>query len=306
MASVSETLTPPLDRPKSGWFNKLIVLATVGLVVGPILLPALKRERAKWRLAAAMNEVEIGGDGSLADNLEKASAELGDLKEHHDFWVFLTKQALEEDFERVPEVIRDAKESGAAYGELANYAIGWLSVRDSYRTASTLVEIQELVLDKQLRANPIVRNDLAYRRALVADDLDLALTDINEAIEAYPNDASFRDTRAWVLYQMGRPIEALEDADHAVEKFEETLEEQEEFNASLLGQFASFLESFVGGPMSGSDTLTRSEAGEVLWTQGVLRYHRMRILESLGREEEAHADLDWLVQKRLPTNSKLH
>ncbi|MDX1927391.1 MAG: hypothetical protein SFV81_12795 [Pirellulaceae bacterium] len=52
--------------------------------------------------------------------------------------------------------------------------------------------------------------------------------------------------------------------------------------------------------------LTRSKASSLLWSQGVMRYHRAMILEKLGRSQEAEADWQWIEEKRLPPDDRLH
>lgn len=52
--------------------------------------------------------------------------------------------------------------------------------------------------------------------------------------------------------------------------------------------------------------LTRSKAGSLLWSQGVMRYHRAMILEKLGRSQEAEADWKWIEENRLPPDDRLH
>ena len=52
--------------------------------------------------------------------------------------------------------------------------------------------------------------------------------------------------------------------------------------------------------------LTRRNAGIALWSRGVLRYHRAKILEKLGRIDEANDDWKWLDEHHLPPDDRLH
>lgn len=220
-------------------------------------------------------------------------------------------------------------------------------------------------------------NTLAYARAVAHRELDEALVDINEALTYAPQDPSLRDTRAWVLYQLGKYEEALVDADFAVKEMEKptllnwlnsqmtqaataapraqaaqkekeaddakdkeftaddnkavaatekttdktaettaqdskrttgsTLTEEEkqaEFDAEkhireLLGLDAS-------SKIKEKTYLTELTADPTIWTRGVIRYHRAKILEKLGRSEEARADWDYLESNHLPPDDRLH
>jgi len=61
--------------------------------------------------------------------------------------------------------------------------------------------------DKVLELNPdnySVLNNYAYYLSLDKKDLDKALSYIEKVIAKYPNELTFADTYAWVLYQMGK------------------------------------------------------------------------------------------------------
>ena len=65
--------------------------------------------------------------------------------------------------------------------------------------------------DRALAADPtneLVNNNYAYSLAQRGERLEDALAMANVAVEANPTSASFLDTKAWVLYQMGRYDEA--------------------------------------------------------------------------------------------------
>ena len=212
-------------------------------------------------------------------------------------------------------------------------------------------------------------NMLAYARAMALRELDEALVDINEALTYAPQDPSLRDTRAWVLYQMGKYEEAFVDADFAVKEMEkptlmnwlnskmvqaatasprasavrdekvkpdgdsatateateeETVEEKTAQKTSaaeptqsdvLDKKQAEMEEDQVIRDLMGFDLypsskekayLTEITADPTIWTRGVIRYHRAKILEKLGRSEEARADWDYLESNQLPPDDRLH
>ncbi len=216
-------------------------------------------------------------------------------------------------------------------------------------------------------------NSLAYARAVALRELDEALVDINEALTYAPQNPSYRDTRGWVLYQLGKYEEALVDADFAVTEMEKpTLlnwlnsrmtqaasaapranamrdekakPEGKNADETATGSTATAEEKFaeqVTAPDSkqiANSALTEAEqqaeieadkhikellgldltprikekvylteltADPILWTRGVIRYHRAKILEKLGRSEEARADWDYLERNQLPPDDRLH
>lgn len=62
-----------------------------------------------------------------------------------------------------------------------------------------------LALDKD---NALALNNYAYFLSLRGEDLERALAMAERAVELKPNNASYIDTKAWVLHQMGRNEEA--------------------------------------------------------------------------------------------------
>lgn len=62
-----------------------------------------------------------------------------------------------------------------------------------------------------------IKNNYAYFLALIGDRLNDALRMAKEAVDAEPNNGTFVDTYAWVLYQMGRKREALVQIEKAVQ-----------------------------------------------------------------------------------------
>ncbi len=187
-------------------------------------------------------------------------------------------------------------------------------------------------------------NTLAYARATALRELDEALVDINEALTYAPQDPSLRDTRGWVLYQLGKYEEALADADFAVKELEKptlmnwlnsraaeaasaapnssptATRGLKEPHAGEIAQDPASIDTTKNNDQSGEAStasplstgteeksyLTESTADPTIWTRGVIRYHRAKILEKLGRSDEARADWDYLESNRLPPDDRLH
>jgi tetratricopeptide (TPR) repeat protein len=210
-----------------------------------------------------------------------------------------------------------------------------LELRDDF--AATLAAYKLSLGDKFVRsANNL--NSLAYARALAKVELDQALIDIDEALSYHPNESALRDTRAWIYYQLGRYEEALVDADFSVTAkespsilnwWEKSMERflassklpkpEAELEASgegvsqseaESGEVAELVTGEIESPIVMLDPpknyLTRSGANNVLWSLGVMRYHRAMILDKLGRSQDAEADWKWVEENRLPPDDRLH
>lgn len=286
-------------KQRFSW-NGLIVALTISLVLIPVIFGQLDRSIANWHLASAANALQFGEDGA-DEQLRRAEQAFPELEKLHDYWLVRIMQALLESPSQVPEIVSRAKQSQMDYLSLGQYALQRL---ESIRQYAEAVEVLELMLNEVQRSDPTMLNQLAYFRSLAAVDLDRALADINQALEHYPENEAFRDTRAWVLFQMGKPVEALEDAEFAVSKLEELKTRLEE---DPLTRWSMWLQdsSAQRQPTDPTEALTREEANPILWNEGVLRFHRAKILESLGRDEQAQQDWAWLKENRLPLDGEL-
>lgn len=79
----------------------------------------------------------------------------------------------------------------------------------------------------------------------------------------------------------------------------------EDESSSLINSLYKFA-SGKAEPISEDGLLTAPEAGQLLWSAGVCHYHRAKILEGLGRSEQAEPDWQWLKQNKLPADDRLH
>jgi hypothetical protein len=264
------------------------------------MLGRLDQEIAGWHLAAAANKLQLGQTG-FDDQLEAARRAYPEIEELKDYWIVRVMQSLIEQPEQIPKLLKEAKQNGVDYLGISTYAYQRLQANDHF---AELVEVLELISPAEARDEPALLNQLAYFRSLSAIDLDQALKEINQALEQMPDESAFLDTRAWILFQMGNPTEALKDAHSAVERF---AEERQRLEQDPLNNIALLLEAKAARPekSDGEEPLTEREAGPLLWSEGVMRYHRARILESLGRDEEATADWQWLEDHRLPKDDRL-
>lgn len=194
--------------------TSLLVLATIAVAVLPIFGDQASKEVARWHIAAAMNAAELE-IGDVEESLAKAKAWAGDdLKSLRDFWLFKVRLALNEDPDTTSEVIQEALESSKQYRSLALSASFELMRRLRFGESA---QVLALAKDESWNESPTLLNQLSYMRALAAVDLDEALVDIDKAIEQEPESPGLLDTRAWVLYQMGRSVDALSDINYAIQ-----------------------------------------------------------------------------------------
>ncbi len=280
----------------SRFLNIAIVLAAIGIVSVPVLRNQFATEVARWYLADAANRVAAGED--IEPQLTQAEYWSGDAASLRDYWLLRAEQALASSPTDVEKVIKQA----VARDKL-NFSIGYnMAIRLSQNSYfKEAVAVLEAACIDNMREEPLLLNQLAYYRALAASDLDQALRDINLALKDAQDVAALRDTRAWVLFQMGKPQEAIHDADFAVNAYDNVNPE------GLYGEALNWLEERLAGPSeprSEDGILTDREAGEVLWGRGVVHYHRAKILEALGRSDEAEAEFQWLRDHKLPTDDR--
>lgn len=315
------------------------VSATILLVVTPILTGSWREEAARWELARAANASLMGQTEQYKDSLERAREQSGDVEKLRDYWLLRITESINDlrlrllrssspegwflpapdDGEGVAdspvELLKLAIQKDPSFASLAPRILGPAERLSQYRL---YVDTLELVLSPEDREQPAVLNQLAYMRSLGAFELEQALKDIELSLANYPNNTAFRDTRAWVLYQMGRPQDALADAEFAVER---AVKPSAEWMAPILDLLEEATKSAdevaseeqSSDKLSGADStlneaatpLRMEEADPFVWQYGVMRYHRGKILEALGRAEAAEEDFAWLRDQRLPINDSL-
>ncbi len=277
--------------------NWLIVVATIALVFAPVISSQLKREVARWHLAAAANAIDVY-DGNPDVYVDRARKWVDDVGSLRDYWIVRTLQALDANSSLpVSEVIKEA----VAKDEL-NYSIRWVAMGRLVGKGdfSEVIRILETGRTETLLSIPYDLNSLAYFRSLEITDLDQALEDINEALKQQPDTPAFHDTKAWVLFQMGRNSKALEHADMALD----IIEKRE--SQSWGYQISQFFETLFDDGPDDDEVLTQENTDGYLWSKGVMRYHRARILEALGRTDRAERDWDWLREHNLPLDDRLY
>lgn len=135
-------------------------------------------------------------------------------------------------------------------------------------------------LKKGIGTRAVVLNDRAYARAVGDFELDEALTDIDEAIRLSTNDnASFIDTRAYVLFRKKQYAEALKELDRAI---------------MLTEQAHKQIEDLVGRGNRGrrEELVEVSKLQSIEHNLAVMYHHRGEIYEKQGKPREAKRDFD--------------
>ncbi len=282
----------------------LIVVFTAALVCVPVFKSLLPGEIARWYLAAAMNAYEQKDDFSVNEYVQRARRWNADIESEFNYWQLRYHQIADSQPDLQVKLYQQASEKVPRFRTLGLQLSEKLADSGNFSQAIAMLEF---MYENQSVMAPGTLNTFAYFRSLAATNLDKALEEINRALEFDKDEVSFRDTRAWVYYQMGRLSEALEDADFAVKQILEIVEKQKLFPR----QDAS--EQPAGKPADNSaakvaDTvpLSKRDAKVALWSTGVIIYHRAKILEALGRQADAEKDFQWLKDRRLPTDDRLY
>jgi tetratricopeptide (TPR) repeat protein len=280
------------------WSVFFVILATVVVVILPVTLDRMNGWKTRWALARVANLADQGDD-SAESELASAIQLLQEPEKERDYWNVRLKIALNrENGEEAIEVIRSALEVDPSFRNLALIAYSHFYQQLDFENA---LRSRLLYYRPREREHPIVLNEIAYLRSLALLDLDEGLVEIELALNELPNSPAFLDTRAWILFQMGRPREALLDATKAVEIATAQYE-------AAQNSFTYRAARWLGGrpnASSGDGLLNEVEAGQELWSLGVLHYHRGKILESLGRNEEAEEMWRWLEERKLPRDERM-
>ena len=290
------------------WPNKLIILATICLPVAPVVAdyfgPATS---ARWMLAQAANEFDRGNVAEAQKLLEAAYNKSEDLATDRNFWKQLERIEASNDSGSSSSFmtslwekrIRQIEEPGVR-AEVAYVISSLMSNRKQFGDAVRILGENLPAMDQR---SPTQNNQIAYMRALAGSDLDQALLEIDSALQSSENE-SFLDTKAWILYRMGRHQEALEAIDKSLEMLTQAWSSQSilseclaQINAiqSQAGEDASEkpkgwgLEALLGEFPELSRRLP-----DLLDMQATLRLHRLRICEALGKTDQVHDEAAWL------------
>jgi tetratricopeptide (TPR) repeat protein len=292
----------------------LLIGLAAALVIGLWRLPGwLPVERARWKLADAANQLDAGQLDQAQRLLEEAKQLAPQLTGDTDFRrVSLPLLLARGELAAVVELIQSARNLDPSARLAIALELFSLGVFDD--VVGLLSDAPEP--DQPLGLNWL--NLLAYARALQSDgDLEAARQEISRVLERFPDQPAFLDTEAWILYRSERHLEALERIDRAIAGLEEDDPE------SPIQRRRGWLERVeTPSPPAESTPLVDSPApppGSLPWRQdqrrldqhpqrsvAVMRYHRLRILQAVGFEQQAQTDLQWLEQRGFPLDDRLY
>jgi Tfp pilus assembly protein PilF len=169
--------------------NKLIIALAISLPVVPVAAdyfgPATK---ARWMLAQAANEFDRGNVTQAQRILEAAFAKSPDLIEDKDF------------LRQVDRIETDGQADGASNllitlleekmrriknpDDRAETAFLFSTLISNRKQFDKAVQILSENLPAQAQRTPTQNNQIAYMRALAGTDLELALSEVDQAIVA--------------------------------------------------------------------------------------------------------------------------
>ncbi len=327
---------PPATRktqwPQTQWPKIVIMILIIGAVITPVWLPL---EIAKWYVAAADNALRVQNLELSQDRLARASHHAPTIVDTSDYRIIQAKIfALAGDADSAIQVlsrmVQDRNADAVRVGlQLSDF---FQATGDFGRALTTFQSAMKLVDDP----NAIQLNAHAYLRALAVQELDQALKDIDRALRDYPDEASFLDTKAWVLYRLKRYEEAKPLMEQALAKQIDSLrnagsfvgldpldlvakedpsqpqaeidlsaeltEERQKEAAATRKEMEKLIQKAPGNDRRA--VLVRKVFG--LFQVAVLRYHMSEIYQALGNEKEAQLQWNWLFYYGLDDAEILH
>jgi tetratricopeptide (TPR) repeat protein len=182
------------------------------------------------------------------------------------------------------------------------------------------ISVLEELLESPQKRTAEQNNLLAYCRSLSMTNLKQALVEIDLALKRDGDIPAYLDTKGWVLYQSGKYEEALSFANRAVTGFSDELQASAPELFKLLADKRAPSESApsptIDTTLGEEGTESRSQKAapnavqlaivELAKNFAVVRLHRARILEGLGRQEEANQDFEWIKSMGIDDLSDLY
>ncbi|MBM4004934.1 MAG: hypothetical protein FJ295_16875 [Planctomycetes bacterium] len=321
------TFVEPPRPANSPWSRRLVLVATIGLVAGPLFWRAWPEEMARWKGAAA-EELQLAGKITAARELvEKAIAASPDapwLRQLH--MQLLAEEGLFQRaidacgwlLERQPSNVGLLLFRSGCYQQLRQHAQAQADIQAIFETlekqAIALADpgpLESLLLEgvddrrEQLLAE--AHNTRAYGIAVAqwhatiesetpldAKTLEAARDDAEKAVRWMEQTRraelpALLDTRGFLNYLLGNDSAALEDLTRALNDEQSSLER----NVNEIRQSTP-------DPRIAARAL-RSH----MRNTAVIRFHRVLVLRRLERLDEAQAELKKLVEKGFEPNANL-
>ena len=259
-------------RPRGQrWTVRLIVLAVVLLVLGPILVAGLPGEIARWHQAAATEKyLNDDFDGALQslDHALAWSPDDADVLALRGKWK-LDRQDYRgslEDFDRAVQIQPHSSEI---------FVSRTVALQHLGRHPEAIADWEKLVKLREAasagrRAEAL--NGLAYARAVAKTDLDQALQGVEQALELMGDNAAMLDTRGYIQVLRGELEAAKADLEIAVPDVEQQL------------QKATAKTDYI------DRRKFQGQLRKLKQSVAVICYHRALLYDQLGQAEPAAAD----------------
>lgn len=205
----------------------LIVGSTLFAAGGVIRALFYGPVHARWLIAHAANELAAQRVDSAVSWLDKAYDSSADIASDSDYWRLrfeiltgknpLPAEELEQFVNQAIESIN--KDADSAYKIEVALRLSRLLFNETYFNQA--LKILEKTLPPIGERTATVNNEIAYTRSIAEQDLELALAEINSALQdrSTTQFSQYFDTKAWILYKMGQPEKALTFANAAIKEW---------------------------------------------------------------------------------------
>ncbi len=279
------------------WKQFAVLAFLLGMVAIPVGKAYWPSERARWLLAAADNALEKASDkndtrSEAQELLDEAVKGYSPIEKTLDFARIsfrMNPDATDRAIKLIQSLAPDRQPHAAN-------VLAEMRLEDG--DFSSAYSILIAGYPGPTFRTPIQRNQLAYFAALANRDLEVAFADIEKSLAENKN-ASFLDTKAWVLFRLGRFEEALVAIDSALDELKVELKDTP-FPSAIRVKVQDLLEGndpFVKRPLDDRSSPLESfneDFAQVLKSIVVIHYHRGEILEALGKIEEADQEYTWV------------
>jgi tetratricopeptide (TPR) repeat protein len=267
---------PSPARPSGGGSRKrmlLVAFVAAGLVpaiVGPELMPTIRRAVVEWSLErAAEREARSDVAGAVGD-VSRALHWHGDDAE-----LLCMRAMLRLENRDAAGALGDAERAAA----MAPTAIQPLRVRALIHVvnanADAALADAGMVVELASRGDPDALNHRAYIRALVGRELPAALADIEAAIaSAGEASAELLDTRGYILHLLDRQQEAIDQLNLAIDSMQQSRRQL----------------ALLAGRIDPVELARRQRALD--HGLAVMFHHRGLACRAIGLEQQARQDLE--------------
>ena len=215
-------------QPRRNWYLTVLIVGSTLFAVGGVARALFYGPvHARWLIAHAANELIAQRVESAETWLDKAYATSKDIASDRDYWrlrfeILSGKKPIppgELDAfvdEAIESIVRDAD---PAYRSEVASQLSRLLFNDMHFKQA--LKILDEVFPPMGERTSSENNEVAYTRVIAQGDLDLALKEINLALEdrRVAQFSQLFDTKAWILYKKGDTEKALTFAQAAVREW---------------------------------------------------------------------------------------